>query len=78
MFLAVGVVSVFLGIDSGGTRGKKVRGASLRSPIDTEAVGFFANRNHFAALLYALILFAAAWTGTGRCRIWGAAPRKEI
>ena len=23
--------------------------------------GFFANRNHFAALLYALILFAAAW-----------------
>jgi len=28
---------------------------------DTEAVGFFANRNHFAALLYALTLFAAAW-----------------
>jgi O-antigen ligase len=27
----------------------------------SEAVGFFANRNHFAALLYSLILFAAAW-----------------
>ena len=28
---------------------------------ETEAVGFFANRNHFAALSYALILLAAAW-----------------
>jgi O-antigen ligase len=27
----------------------------------TEAVGFFANRNHFAALLYSLTLLAAAW-----------------
>jgi O-antigen ligase len=27
---------------------------------DAEAVGFFANRNHFAALIYALTLFAAA------------------
>jgi O-antigen ligase len=26
-----------------------------------EAVGFFANRNHFAALLYVLMLYAAAW-----------------
>ena len=39
-----------------------------RSPLrffaftnDTEAVGFFANRNHFAALLYAVLLFAAVW-----------------
>ena len=29
---------------------------------DVEAVGFFANRNHFAAFLYSLILVAAAWT----------------
>jgi O-antigen ligase len=28
-----------------------------------EAVGFFANRNHFAALTYSLILLAATWTG---------------
>ena len=27
----------------------------------TEAVGFFANRNHFAALLYTVTVFAAAW-----------------
>jgi O-antigen ligase len=26
-----------------------------------EAVGFFANRNHFAALLYMLVLYGAAW-----------------
>ena len=28
---------------------------------DSEAVGFFANRNHFAALLYCVLVFAAAW-----------------
>jgi hypothetical protein len=28
---------------------------------DTEAVGFFANRNHFAALLYMLLPIVAAW-----------------
>ena len=27
-----------------------------------DAVGFFANRNHFAALLYCLIPFVVAWT----------------
>ncbi len=27
----------------------------------TEAVGFFANRNHFAALLYTALVFAAVW-----------------
>lgn len=27
----------------------------------SEAVGFFANRNHFAALLYSALLFAGAW-----------------
>jgi len=28
----------------------------------SEAVGFFANRNHYAALLYCLVLMAAVWT----------------
>jgi O-antigen ligase len=32
----------------------------------TDAVGFFANRNHFAALLYCLMLFVVAWTLNGR------------
>jgi O-antigen ligase len=27
----------------------------------SDSVGFFANRNHYSALLYCLILFAAAW-----------------
>lgn len=58
--LAVGMVSVFVGLI------QVAQGPS--SPLRffeytnlTEAVGFFANRNHFAALLYSLILFAAAW-----------------
>jgi O-antigen ligase len=28
---------------------------------DSEAVGFFANRNHFAALTYVVLLFTAVW-----------------
>ena len=35
--------------------------ASSSSLTASEAVGFFANRNHFAALLYALTLLAAVW-----------------
>ena len=59
--LAVGVVGAFLGLL------QVAQGPT--SPLRfyqftnlTEAVGFFANRNHFAALAYALILIAAAWT----------------
>jgi hypothetical protein len=58
--LAVGLVSVFLGLI------QVSQGPS--SPLRffeftnlTEAVGFFANRNHLAALLYALTVLAAAW-----------------
>jgi O-antigen ligase len=58
--LAVGVVSLFVGLM------QLAQGPS--SPLRffentniTEAVGFFANRNHFAALLNTLTLFAAAW-----------------
>ncbi len=32
---------------------------------DLEAVGFFGNRNHLAALLYAAMPFAAAWAAAG-------------
>jgi O-antigen ligase len=60
--LAVGVVSVFIGLI------QVAQGAE--SPLRfyqftsaTEPVGFFANRNHFAALIYCLVLFAAAWAG---------------
>jgi O-antigen ligase len=58
--LAVGIVSVFIGLI------QVAQGPS--SPLrffgdnnSIEAVGFFANRNHFAALLYCLMLLATAW-----------------
>ena len=58
--LAVGVFSVFVGL----AQVAQGPSSSLRLfeyTNESEAVGFFANRNHFAALLYSLMLFAAAW-----------------
>jgi O-antigen ligase len=61
LFLVItGTLSVFLGL------AQVVEGpeSSLRFFTITnpsEAVGFFANRNHFAAALYACTVFAAAW-----------------
>lgn len=60
LVLTIGLVGAFLGLL------QVAQGPS--SPLrffaitnTTEAVGFFANRNHFSALLYALILLAACW-----------------
>jgi O-antigen ligase len=59
LVLAIGLISVFLGLL------QVAQGPS--SPLrfvatnTSEAVGFFANRNHFAALVYALIVLAACW-----------------
>jgi O-antigen ligase len=60
VIVAVGVLSAFVGLI------QVAQGTS--SPLrffaftnNSEAVGFFANRNHFAALLYTVLLFAAAW-----------------
>ena len=59
--LAVGVVSVFVGlIQVAQGQGSALRFFQITNP--SEAVGFFANRNHFAALIYVLMLFAVAWT----------------
>jgi O-antigen ligase len=60
VILAVGVMSVFVGLAqvAQGTA-SPLRFFAFTNP--TEAVGFFANRNHFAALLYALTLFTAPW-----------------
>lgn len=58
--IALGVVSVFLGL----TQVAEGPNSALRFfafTNTTEAVGFFANRNHLAALLYAVLPFAAAW-----------------
>jgi O-antigen ligase len=60
IFIAVGIVAAFVGL------AQVAQGPD--SPLrffavtnESEAVGFFANRNHFAALLYSLLLFGAAW-----------------
>lgn len=60
LIVAVGVGSVFIGLTQVAQgQSSPLRFFSVTNP--TEAVGFFANRNHFAALLYAVLLFAAAW-----------------
>jgi O-antigen ligase len=59
--IGVGLVSVFLGlVQVAQGQGSELRFFEITNP--TEAVGFFANRNHFAALIYCVILFAVAWT----------------
>jgi len=58
--VAFGIVSAFLGL----LQIAQGPASSLRFFAFTnlsEAVGFFANRNHFAALLYVVLLFAAVW-----------------
>jgi O-antigen ligase len=59
IIIAVGTFSVFVGLLQV-AQGEK---SLLRFFDFTEpgAVGFFANRNHFAAFTYALILLTAAW-----------------
>ncbi len=58
--VTIGVVSVLLGLlqFAQGTE-SPLRFYAFTNP--SEAVGFFANRNHFAALLFSLTLLAAAW-----------------
>jgi O-antigen ligase len=59
--LSVGMVSVFLGL----LQVSQGPSSALRFFVGTnasEAVGFFANRNHQAALVYTLTVLAAAWT----------------
>lgn len=61
LIITIGVVSVFVGlIQVAQGQSSPLRFFNITNP--TEAVGFFANRNHFAALLYAVLVFAAAWT----------------
>jgi O-antigen ligase len=61
LVIAVAVISAFVGLIQV-AQGPE---SSLRFFSSTnlmEAVGFFANRNHFAALLYAALLFTAVWS----------------
>src|SRR6202161_3476646 len=58
--VAFGVVSSFLGLLQI-AQGPASRLRFFSATNLTEAVGFFANRNHFAAFLYVVLLFAAVW-----------------
>jgi O-antigen ligase len=56
--ISIGIISAFLGL----IQLAQGPASSLVSfYATTNAMGFFANRNDFAALLYMVLLFAAAW-----------------
>jgi O-antigen ligase len=58
--ITIGILSVFVGlVQVAQGPNSTLRFFEFTNP--TEAVGFFANRNHFAAFLYVLILLASAW-----------------
>ena len=61
VIIAVGILSVFLGLLQV-AQGETSALRFFEVTNSLEAVGFFANRNHFAALLYCLIPFVIAWT----------------
>lgn len=58
--VAFGIVSAFLGLLQI-AQGPASRLRFFSATNLSEAVGFFANRNHFAAFLYVVLLFAAVW-----------------
>ena len=80
IILLVAMASVFLGlvqVAQGTSSGLRFFDYTNNS----EAVGFFANRNHLAALLYASTLFVAAWvvdTGLGFDTQAGSASRSSF
>jgi O-antigen ligase len=77
IFIAVGIVAAFIGL------AQVAQGPD--SPLrffavtnESEAVGFFANRNHFAALLYSLLLFGAAWATNVAFTVGSWSERKNF
>ena len=75
--LAIGVVSVFLGLlQVAQGPASPLRLFAVTNP--SEAVGFFANRNHFAALLFCLTLLAAAWAADATWNIETRDPRQRF
>lgn len=58
--VAFGIASAFLGLLQI-AQGPASRLRFFSATNLSEAVGFFANRNHFAAFLYVVLLFAAVW-----------------
>src|SRR5215471_4306231 len=60
LLLGIGILSVFVGL-SQVAQGPQSALRFFEITNQSDAVGFFANRNHFAALLCALTLLAAVW-----------------
>jgi O-antigen ligase len=60
ILVGFGVLSAFIGVAQVAEGpSSSLRFFAITNP--SEAVGFFANRNHFAAALYAITAFATAW-----------------
>ena len=77
VFLFVGVVSAFLGLlQVAQGQASPLRFYQFTNP--TEAVGFFANRNHFAALIYSVVLLTAAWAIHAGVTAASAVKRKDF
>jgi O-antigen ligase len=75
--LAFGATSVFLGL-SQVAEGPSSLLRFFANTNTTEAVGFFANRNHFAALLYVMILLAAAWAADTATQLLTAPAQRRF
>ncbi len=59
--ISFGLASVFIGLlQVAQGPSSSLRFYEITNP--SEAVGFFANRNHYAAMLYSLLALALAWT----------------
>lgn len=75
--LAFGALSVFLGL-SQVAEGPSSPLRFFANTNTTEAVGFFANRNHLAALLYVMILLAAAWASDTATQLLTAPAQRRF
>ena len=74
--IGFGIVSVFMGlIQVAQGPASPLRLYEFTNP--TEAVGFFANRNHFAALLYCITLLSVAWLIDASAGDEAATPRRR-
>ncbi len=75
--LALAGIAALVGVGQFVGRGSGSLGPTS-GPAAGYAIGFFANRNHFAALIYAALPFAIVWTarhmrsGRGRMRLVGS------
>jgi O-antigen ligase len=77
IFIAVGIVAAFVGLAQV-AQGQDSPLRFFAVTNESEAVGFFANRNHFAALLYSLLLFGAAWATNVAYTVGSWSERKNF